>query len=1277
MEVLDLTLTLTRAAEGAPAEVLAELEMSCPRLGLPAVGSLINPFFPGERDELRWYLEEYWKWPFGQFKSRARVVESLLDRIGSRLHHNLHFDDHSASLLRSWSAYRATPRQVTIITDQATVLALPWELLRDEQGFLALQDPPVSIRRRLLRRTFESQVTDFVPPLRILLIAPRPTGVGFIDPRADSRLLLEALHDPIERGAIELEFLRPPTLEALRTRLGDRARRRVHVVHFDGHGLLGEKPEQMTGHKREAPCLEGMLAFEDTDGQLVLVTTEDLAQAMHGGEVSLALLDACQSATSDAQDALSSVAGRLIAGDTDLVIAMSASVLVASSALYVATFYQALANGLSAPHAHERARAALASDPRRHLVSHQEWREPDPVELCDWWVPQMYERRAVTLHRVAPEQAPRSGVLCLGLPQAPRVGFIGRARELFQIERRLWEKKLVVVSGFGGIGKTALAREAVDWLTRVGTYERACFVSFEHGGDACSLLVSLGHLLGVYDEHYDPQNIPTALHRLALAGAMRPTVVIIDNLETVTPGGKAALSPHRWLDLWHALLELSRSNVGVIVTCRNAHLGDGAMTNDSSVFHLELRGLDREDAYLLASRTLQRLGIDRSGVPYEDLRHLLERLDYHPLAIQLVLPAFHSHSASEIGRHLGDLLPQFVDEHETERNRSLLASLAYSLDRLDEQQQRMLARLAVFAGGGFEDAIQAITEMPPATWGNVRTALENTGLLVAERAGGNAPGAFVRFHPVLGPFLRRLAPDDPLRRLRHAGYYADFAERLSEADLRAPLDARPVAMRELPNFRSALMSFIDANQRERAARLSYLTLSFLHASGRWRERDALRQALSEVAGAPFLAGEADLLSDCLAQWGNAEDEQARGDSRAACARLTALIGRIEETDNGQTSYPRSVTLARLAECQTASGDAPAAEQRLLEALKVIDGVIRRDPTNPVLARHRSDVLLLLGNALYFQGQYDRARIAYAECLNVRTADGDVRGQAAVLGQLGTLELQQRSYDEATARYSWARDIFRQLSEPAMEATSWHQLGRVAEEQGDWQEAERCHRESLIIEEKLDNPGGTALSLTQLAVTAVNAGRSQEAEGWFRRALEVSAKTYPGTVQHGKALNNLAAFLVQQDLQTGTRQSQRLDEAQAHAQRALTIKEPLDASAETWTTLHILAEIGRIRGRPEDERKYSQRAREAYAAFRGNRVWMERQLGKFIEAVVAAARGHRQARSAVEKELRRKGGPIERAIKRIWAGEHDWHSLAAGQDPESALLLLLILERLSQ
>jgi hypothetical protein len=124
------------------------------------------------------------------------------------------------------------------------VLSLPWELLHDEQGFLVLRTrQPVVLIRRLPQRQLAAFATPFEPPLRVLLVTARPDNAGFVDPRGIARELLDEVQDHVESGTVAIEFLRPPTVHALRTRLANPNRPPIHLLHFDGHGAFG--PEQV------------------------------------------------------------------------------------------------------------------------------------------------------------------------------------------------------------------------------------------------------------------------------------------------------------------------------------------------------------------------------------------------------------------------------------------------------------------------------------------------------------------------------------------------------------------------------------------------------------------------------------------------------------------------------------------------------------------------------------------------------------------------------------------------------------------------------------------------------------------------------------------------------------------------------------------------------------------------------------------------------------------------------------------------------------------------
>jgi hypothetical protein len=893
-QLLDLCLMLTPPPEDAPAGAIASVELQCAALGLqPLAGQLLtDPLTPAERKELVWYLEHYWLWPYEEFARRGQQVEQLLIEAGKRLYRAVF--DQAQTFVQPWLLQPGVERQLSIISTVPQALSLPWELLHDEQGFLALRTKnPVSIIRRLPQAQLGALLTPFTPPLRVLLVTARPDDAGFVDLRGIARELLDEVQPQIAAGAIALEFLRPPTRAALRERLSHDPP--VHILHFDGHGTFDDALATNDNQRLQGGA-QGKLVFEKDDGTLDLVAADDLAQLLQDSGVRLAVLTACQSAKGAADDLFSSVAARLSRSGVDSVVAMSASVLVASASRYVEAFYRRLAAGEAVTLAHERARQVLHDNPERHLHQRRRDEAGAPIKLKDWWLPHFYQQRPVNFtvsafgvppsggsgHAVSqpPEGGTPNALATDTLPPAPRYGFTGRAKELHQIERWLLRGKAVVIHGFGGTGKTALARETAEWLARTGMYMAVCFVSFEHGGDASVLLSALGHRLGV---DCDPRETEAALKALSPVLRARRTLVIADNLESILPGGEAALDAAARGQLWEVLLALRAAGAGVLLTSRDAEFGDSQMAYGKDVKHLPLSGLHPEDAYTLARQLLKDLDIAEMRAPYPALRHLLAQLDHHPLAIQLVLTALRDDAQLTIERisaEFAQLLPRFSGDRQMGRNRSLLASLDYSLRRLTEAERQLLARLAPFEGGASEDDLLAITELDEREWGRLRTALERAALLAPEQI-GNFTAPFLRFHPVLTPYLRGQAPppevDEAALLARYAERYRTVARYLYTEDMRNPLAVRELVRRELPNLRRALEQLLSSGTLDEATEMAVCIARFLDYFGMWSERDELRRRVEmtvESAGARAYGGLT--RAEWLRESGRGDDECQRG-----------------------------------------------------------------------------------------------------------------------------------------------------------------------------------------------------------------------------------------------------------------------------------------------------------------------------------------------------------------------------------------------------------------
>ncbi|MEM8963264.1 MAG: TIR domain-containing protein, partial [Acidobacteriota bacterium] len=218
--------------------------------------SFTAPLGPIEKGEIDWYLESYHRWPSGVFRDRARKVETELEAWGRKLAEPL-LSDTAREPFEAWRRADAT-RRFSILVDGDPVarssedekkrvlegatllLSLPWELIRDDRGYLLQGARPVQVRRRLPNRiVVEPLITD--APIRVLLVSPRPEDerATYLDHRVSARALVDAL-EPLGDSVVDYKMLTPPTFQALGEELhrAHQAGRPYDIVHFDGHGVF-------------------------------------------------------------------------------------------------------------------------------------------------------------------------------------------------------------------------------------------------------------------------------------------------------------------------------------------------------------------------------------------------------------------------------------------------------------------------------------------------------------------------------------------------------------------------------------------------------------------------------------------------------------------------------------------------------------------------------------------------------------------------------------------------------------------------------------------------------------------------------------------------------------------------------------------------------------------------------------------------------------------------------------------------------------------------------
>lgn len=321
-----------------------------------------SPLSAADRKEIRWYLEIYAaRYTTDVDDRRAEGIATKFRQWGEDLFNAVFQHRAAQRLFNDFQEQNQRGRLLTISASHPAILSLPWELLRDPQGtYLFHENPRISIRRRLVgagggRKPFKMQVKD---RLRLLFMVSRPSDAGFIDPRGEAMAVLNAIQQEAA-GRVEVEFLRPATLDNLVARLEDSRKPPVDIVHFDGHGVFDldgrfqeqakhSDPEGVTKGGNENGGNIGYLLFEDKEGKKALITAETLGDMLNRQRVGLIVLSACQSAAmdgEDGEDAMGCVAARLTHAGIPAVLAMTHSILVTTAHQLFAKFYQGLVSG--------------------------------------------------------------------------------------------------------------------------------------------------------------------------------------------------------------------------------------------------------------------------------------------------------------------------------------------------------------------------------------------------------------------------------------------------------------------------------------------------------------------------------------------------------------------------------------------------------------------------------------------------------------------------------------------------------------------------------------------------------------------------------------------------------------------------------------------------------------------------------------------------------------------------------------------------------------------
>ena len=266
----------------------------------------------------------------------------------------------------------------------------------------------------------------------------------------------------------------------------------------------------------------------------------------------------------------------------------------------------------------------------------------------------------------------------------PATGFLGRERELYEAVSVVYGKdpRILTVIGPGGTGKTRFAIELARLLAddaQGGTV----FVALAPLRDPELVLPAVAERLGAASS--DAAAVASRIGE-------RRTRVVIDNAEHLLP------------DVARPLAELAAISpaLRLLVTSREALRVQGE-------HELDLPPLNESEAVALFVERAQavRPGVAGSAVVSE----LCRRLDRLPLALELAAARTKLLAPEALLERLEDRLDLLRGARDAEeRHATLRATIAWSYDLLEEDERRLLARLAVFRGGCTLDSAENVCD---------------------------------------------------------------------------------------------------------------------------------------------------------------------------------------------------------------------------------------------------------------------------------------------------------------------------------------------------------------------------------------------------------------------------------------------------------------------------------------------------------------------------------------------------------------------------------------
>jgi predicted ATPase/DNA-binding SARP family transcriptional activator len=709
----------------------------------------------------------------------------------------------------------------------------------------------------------------------------------------------------------------------------------------------------------------------------------------------------------------------------------------------------------------------------------------------------------------APRRAERRRAAAGNLP-LQLTSFVGRDRELREVVGLARRHRLVTLTGPGGCGKTRLSLEAAAALLRDAP-DGAWLVELAGLSDGALVPDAVASALGVESRSSRPSEEAVAAHV-----DEREVLIVLDNCEHLV-GACARLV--------ESLLGAC-PNLRMLVTSREPlHAGGEVDWRVPSLSPEAAARLFAERATSVSSRFV---ASDENAAAVAEI---CQRVDGIPLAIEFAAARVGVLAPPQIAERLRDSLSLLAAARRTAltRQQTLTATLDWSHELLDADEQQLFRRLGTFAGDFDLMAVEAVCGGDL----DVLARLVDKSLVVVEEHGGAA--RYLLLDTVRHYSREKLARagEAGASESAHRAYYVALAEELGptahEPAARLRLELEPDEMRLA--LRRALRS-----EPSEALRLAAALWRFWHNRGertegaRWLD-EALRAAPERTAtraaalhGRSVMAlrtSDHDRAVDTAKE--AVEHFRGTGDDRALSEELHHL-GTIMWVFAG---YDEAIRLCLEAqEIADRAGLAPIAAS-VLHTLGVIGASRSEFEPGRALITQSVEALrelppdgepVLLPVAHGYGRMPGRAHRSFLEQTFVTARR--VRPGSAIpyaLCDLATTVRDCGDLVEARRLFEESLTLFEALNDDLGTAQCLCQLGNLLVYEGDRETGRELLEQSLALREAGNDARGIGLSLLALTAEGIAAGDLERARSTGDRALALFNRTDDGPGRGGAVM----------------------------------------------------------------------------------------------------------------------------------------------------------------